>query len=381
MQIHELTQPKKLDEAVYSGPAVKAQPGAAPSPIATAAKAAGSAVAKQFNKPTLGSKLVGAAQGAGAALASPFKELGGAYKDARQASKINAMADKAYKAWKTYETQLLKSDPNAKQDGTYEKQLLAFVNKNLLGGMYLPNVINKDKIIGLVKKISSTPAPTGGAGAGGTPTATPTGTVHTANPNNPNLPKSAPIQGGSELQKAQAAGSPARQAVGDTRSELQIAAEPGSIAQQQLAKTSPAKKRPTYSVKGATKAGAPTPAEQAVLQQKIAAAAAKKPMNEAVDPTQELFKQLVQQAALAQTQAPGTAQTTQSAANQPTAGAGNQPQSARSIDLAQYIDPAIVKNLPVIGAKLTQASGNPQVQSTGNPFADAALISMGFQGL
>ena len=43
------------------------------------------------------------------------------------------------------------------------------------------------------------------------------------------------IQGGSELQKAQAAGSPARLAVGDNRSELQIAAEPNSIAQRQLA--------------------------------------------------------------------------------------------------------------------------------------------------
>jgi hypothetical protein len=48
--------------------------------------------------------------------------------------------------------------------------------------------------------------------------------------------KSAPnIQGGSELQKAQAAGSAARQAVGDNRSELQIAAEPNSIVNRQLA--------------------------------------------------------------------------------------------------------------------------------------------------
>jgi len=48
--------------------------------------------------------------------------------------------------------------------------------------------------------------------------------------------KSAPnIQGGSELQKAQAAGSAARQAVGDNRSELQIAAEPNSIVNRQMA--------------------------------------------------------------------------------------------------------------------------------------------------
>lgn len=51
----------------------------------------------------------------------------------------------------------------------------------------------------------------------------------------PAVTQPAPIQGGSELQKAQAAGSPARLAVGDNRSELQIAAEPNSIAQRQVA--------------------------------------------------------------------------------------------------------------------------------------------------
>jgi hypothetical protein len=59
-----------------------------------------------------------------------------------------------------------------------------------------------------------------------TPATSPAGNKSTPTPN---------IQGGSELQKAQAAGSAARLAVGDKRSELQIAAEPNSIANRQLA--------------------------------------------------------------------------------------------------------------------------------------------------
>jgi hypothetical protein len=38
----------------------------------------------------------------------------------------------------------------------YEQALLAFVTKNLLGGQYLPNVINKKQIMDLVKQLSGT---------------------------------------------------------------------------------------------------------------------------------------------------------------------------------------------------------------------------------
>ena len=132
MQIHELTQKKKLDEAWGEDP------------ITDLGQAAGKAVSGVKN--------------VGSAIASPFKDVAGGYKDARMDQKVSAVADKAYRAWKSYESQLLTTNPTARTDGQYEQALLAFVNKNLLGGMYLPNVINKDKITALVKQISGTPA-------------------------------------------------------------------------------------------------------------------------------------------------------------------------------------------------------------------------------
>ena len=338
----------------------------------------------------LGDDLGGAAGGAvnmvknvGGAIASPFKDIAQGYKSGRQDQKVSAMADKAYRAWKSYEAQLLKADPKAKENGDYEKQLLAFVTKNLLGGMYLPNVINKDKIITLVKKISAPQPATGGAGAfgqmasqlapaptagaqtatstGGTATTTPTGQVHTANPNNPNVKATAP----------------ATASQGPTPS--------GAV---NTINSQPTSARPTYGVKGATKAGAPTSAEQAKLQQKIAAAAAKPPVNEAADPTQELFKQLVQQASLAQTAAPdGGASGSGGGAGQPNAKTGNGQaggaQDARGMaqTLQSQLDPAIVKSLPTLSATAQKLTGTKQVTSTGNPAADGLLVLMGFQGL
>ena len=179
MQIHELTKKntKQIDEGI--------------------ADTIGGAVGQGIS----------AIKGAGQAIASPFKDVSGSYKSGRQDQKISAMADKAYRSWKSYESQLLKADPKARENGDYEKQLLAFVNKNLLGGMYLPNVINKDKIITLVKKISAPQPATGGAGAfgqmasqlapaptvgaqaatstGGTTTTTAGGQVHKASATNP----------------------------------------------------------------------------------------------------------------------------------------------------------------------------------------------------
>ena len=125
-----------------------------------------------------------------------------------------------------------------------------------------------------------TPAP-GGAGAFGQITkqlTDPSGAP--ANKPTPN------IQGGSELQKAQAAGSPARLAVGDNRSELQIAAEPNSIANRQI------DKEPTkVAVPGAPLGNEPVSIggqklnpkdpKQAALIAKAQAAANKPPVSEA----------------------------------------------------------------------------------------------------
>jgi len=267
---------------------------------------------------------------------SAVKGAAASYSSGRQDRKVGAIADKAYRTWKNYEAQLLKADPDARQNGDYEKQLLAFVNKNLLGGMYLPNVINKDKIIALVQQISATqPTATQGAagafgqmttqlgqgpavgtqtatGTGGTATTTAGGKVNTANPNNPNLKATVPE---------------------------------ASVPRLQTAKT---------------------------------------PTNEAVDPTQELFKQLVQQAALAQTTAPGTGGAGSSTPSATATATGNNPQSsARGMAqaLKQQLTPALVSGLPTVGATAAKLSGDTQVTSTGNPAADGLLILMGFQGL
>ena len=144
--------------------------------------------------------------------------------------------------------------------------------------------------------------------------------------------------------------------------------------------------RPTYSVGGAPKAGAPTPAEQEKLQQKIAAAAAKPAMNEDADPTQELFKQLVQQAALAQTSAPGmgnasstTGAKTTGAKTASTKSTGDARSMAQS--MRQQLPDGLTSNLPAAGKLAQQLTGDLNVTSTGNPAADGLLIMMGFEGL
>ena len=129
---------------------------------------------------------------------------------------------------------------------------------------------------------TTTPTTTGGAGAFGqmanqlggaqpnTMANTPVSKVNVASPNNPNQPQ----------------------------------AKTANTARSAPATTTPAKVRPKYGqatapvattqVKGATRAGAPTPGEQAVLQQKIAAAqAAGKPtVQESVDLAEVLWRKM-----------------------------------------------------------------------------------------
>jgi hypothetical protein len=339
------------------------------------------------------------AKGAASSVASGIKNFGGAvadtardigsvaqggkdaFRQAGQERKIQQTTDKAYSTWTNYADQLEKSvDPadrvafDNRTDGYYEKALLAFVNKNLLGGMYLPNVANKDQILKIVKQLSAPKIspPTGGAGAigqmanqlsagpavgtqkttstGGTTTTTPTGTVHTAKASAP-----------------PATTTPA--------TKIPYGTPPAAGA-------------PT-AVKGANKPGAPTPAEQAKLQQKIAAAS-KKTMNEALDAATEkqLFAQLVRASAVAQTTAPGVGQPgTQSSTSQSTSNtqgqsaSGNQDAQGMAQTLRQQLDPAIAKGLPALGITAKKLTGTNQVKSTGNPGADGLLILMGFQGL
>ena len=108
-------------------------------------------------------------------------------------------------------------------------------------------------------------------------------------------------------------------------------------------------------------------------------------MNEATDPIKDLFKQLVQQCAVAQTAAPGSSTTPGKAAQQTTPAGDEMGPSGSAQEmkqtLVQQLDPAIAKGLPALGAKAAKLTGNKQVKSTGNPGADGLLIMMGFEGI
>ena len=112
MQIHEITQYTQLDEGVGS--------------------AIGGFAGGISN---IANRVVGAVSPVG-----PAKD---AYAAKVRPQQIKMLSDKFYTAWKQYEKTLLQSNPDARETPMYEQALLAFVAKNLLGGQYLPNVINK----------------------------------------------------------------------------------------------------------------------------------------------------------------------------------------------------------------------------------------------
>jgi len=85
---------------------------------------------------------------------SPGDDAKSAYASAVRPQQIQMLADKVYTGWKQYEKTLLQSNPDARTSGMYQQALLAFVTKNLLGGQYLPNVINRRQIETLVQQLS-----------------------------------------------------------------------------------------------------------------------------------------------------------------------------------------------------------------------------------
>jgi hypothetical protein len=267
--------------------------------------------------------MVGKAQAGAAALKQKFSPSGdyqAAKADPVRQQQIKLLADRSYRAWKAYEKDLLRSNPDARSTGMYEQALLAFVVKNLLSGQYLPNVINQDKIKTLVKQLSGS----------------------------------------------------------------------GGIAEA--------------NVIGATRSGAPTPAEQANLQKKIAAAQAKQATQQgspqqsaapavsapapaasapALTPQKEkdLWLQLTQQAAVATAQAPGTS------GNTPTPSKSSNSNTSSISDARTYAqqlkptDPAVAQGLAAFGNASAKNIGNANVKSTGNPVADALLLLAGFRGI
>ena len=101
--------------------------------------------------------IVGGARAGASALGQKLTG-GGAFsaamKDPLRQQQIKMLSDKTYDAWKAYEKDLLRTNPDAREGDMYEQALLAFVSKNLLGGQYLPNVINQAQIRALVKQLS-----------------------------------------------------------------------------------------------------------------------------------------------------------------------------------------------------------------------------------
>jgi hypothetical protein len=236
-------------------------------------------------------------------------EFKAAMNDPKRQQQIKMLSDKFYLAWKAYEKTLLQANPKSKETDMYEKALLAFVTKNLLGGQYLPNVINKDQIQSLVKQLSGT----------------------------------------------------------------------GNIKEAE-------------ETIGAVRAGAPTAAERAKLQQMIAdkstaqaKATAPQPVaSVALNPQEEkdLWFKLTQQAAVAQAQTPGMGATGRPTADQdPDTQPDDNDARTYAQQLTQSVDREVVNGLPIFGVTAMKNIGSNTIKSTGNPVADALLIMSGFQGI
>jgi hypothetical protein len=250
------------------------------------------------------------------------------YKDAGEARKLSQTADKAYTTWTKYADQVAKTftDPVKKQayldrkDGRYEKDLLSFVQQNLLKGLSFSTLNNRDDIMGLIKAISKA-------------------TASTVTPPPPN-PYNNQTAGGQATTTAQGQPVPA-----------------GTV---------PSTATPMAQAQAAVKKPGTPPAPN-------------QPIKEAADPAQikKLFAQLVQQAAVAQ-QSVYTGQQAQQQQQQPT-GAVDPKQAAAQLSKVLATAGLSADALGTAGQAIRTASGgNPGVRSTGNPVVDAFLKQMGF---
>jgi len=242
--------------------------------------------------------------------------------DPLRQQQVKMLADKSYRAWKAYEKDLLRSNPDARETGMYEQALMAFVNKNLLSGVYLPNLINQQQIRQLVAQLS--------------------------------------------------------QPTGVTEAEVTGAAKPGAPTAaererlQQKIQAATGNDKPT----SGPALGAPAAQSQPTPQPTAKPAAL-------VPKEKDLWLKLVQQTAVAQNTAPGgktqTAASTAPAAN--TQAGSNLDARSLAQNMRQQLPDELTSNFPAAGKLAQQLTGDLGVTSTGNAAADALLIMMGFQGL
>jgi len=286
MQIHELTQPR-LDEGIAS---------------------------------TLGN-LVGGARAGASALGqklSPVGDFKSAMADPMRQQQIKMLADKVYGGWKQYEKTLLQSNPDARESGMYEQALLAFVVKNLLGGQYLPNVINKDKITALVKQLSASGGVTEADASKVTAEPVFVGGKK-LDPNNPN--------------------------------DAKLIASANAAAAPKTPGTPP------------TPPKTPTPPAAPLTPQK----------------EKDLWLQLTQQAAVATAHAPGTGGKPSTPSGP--SDSDNTGDARSYAQQLKPTDPAVAQGLAAFGSASAKNVGDTNVKSTGNPIADALLLLAGFRGI
>ena len=344
MQIHELTRPG-LDEGVAS---------------------------------TLGN-LVGGARARASALGqklSPVGDFKSAMADPMRQQQIKMLSDKVYRGWKAYEKILLQSNPDARETPMYEQALLAFVVKNLLGGQYLPNVINKDKITALVKQLSAsgqgpaTQTPTAKNPPATKPSAT-FGKVPSATaPAKPGQMPAGVAKSSQGKKMIKALGTP-KGGIQGMQSDLEEASLPDAI------KGNIQQWKDTF--KGSTPAPNTTTTAAPVAPTTTTATAPKPPAG-TLNPQKEkdLWLQLTQQAAVATAQAPGTGGDADNSKN------SNNPSTGDARTYAQQLkpaDPAVAQGLAAFGGASAKNIGNTNVKSTGNPIADALLLLAGFRGI
>jgi hypothetical protein len=129
MQIHEITTAKQLDEGLMDT-------------IKSAAGAVGRGVS--------------AVGRAGSAIAKPFQAVGAAYKAGTGTDNINLLANRSAKIWNQYAENLKATTPDPARYATlYRQALMAFVQKNFLGGQSLATAINKQELTQIIDKISA----------------------------------------------------------------------------------------------------------------------------------------------------------------------------------------------------------------------------------
>ena len=370
MQIHELTLKKKQ----------QTNEGIADFAKGAAAKAGG-----------IASKVAGQVDKAKGAVGN----IKGAYQGARQDQQVGATADKVQKVWNSYKANLDKyyaDSGKTTPPDAYEKALMAFVQKNLLGGAYIPNLTNKDEIVGLVKKIAGTaeapvdntpPTPPPAAPPAAPPTAQPpaAGGVRMGSAQKAGTPKIAPAPSSglptpAEQEKFQqklaaAAQKPIQEAIPTVRAPQ---FKTGGLAARSAQRNAPGK--PVAQAPAAqpaqTAAQPAQPAAQSAQPAQTAQAAPKVNPNE-----KQLFTQLVRAAALSNTAAATGEKTAPADANKKQVQDPHQMIGDVQAAVKPAVDPA---KLSAAGQALRQHFQiDSTVSSTGDDAVDALLLAMGFQ--